>query len=94
MKQKIFSLTLGVLAGLVLFFLVSKYTNIIETVSKSQTNPINSNLIMPIKWSWVINTWNNNLNTWYLNKQWSWTWYFSWNQQLWIKRWNRSWSIQ
>lgn len=94
MKQKIFSLTLGILAGLALFFLVSSFFDVNSKVTKIKNNKSNqstgivnwldwkSESIFDLSWS----KWNY---TWNIGSSKSWTIHLSWNKPLEIRKGNR-----
>lgn len=94
MRQKIFSLTLGIIAGLAIFFLVSIFFDLNSTVTKIKNNKFiqSTGSVKWLDWkstpildfSWT--KWNY---TWEINSSQSWIKYSSWNKILEIKKENR-----
>jgi len=94
MKQKIFSLTLGILAGLALFFLVSSFFDVNSTVTKIKNNKSvqSTGILNWLDWkpeSIFDLSWNTLNYTWNINYSKSWTMYWSWDKPLEIRKGNR-----
>ncbi len=94
MRQKIFSLTLGILAGLALFFLISSFSDINSTSTKIKNDKLiqSTGKVNWLDWEWtpVLDfSWTKWNYTWEINSSQSWIKYSSWNKALEIRKGNR-----